>query len=527
LKNSSTKKNSRYNKNTNMNTTIAIRTANPAGETDIAVQGPNNELIYYSAAPGSTWNSTIIAPAGTTYSTPALAVRTNGEADIVAQGQNNNLVYYHAVPGSGWSANVIAPAGTAFSAPAIAIRSDGLADIVVQGSNNQLLLLTASPGSGWASSVIAPAGTTFSAPAIAIDAGGIAHVAVQGPNNQLIYYSLSRGVVWSQGNPAFNYRWLGTIVGQAGTTFSAPSIAIRQANPAGEVDIVAQGPNNQLFYYHLNPGSTWSSNVVALASTTFSAPAIAVRSQNPAGEADIVVQGPNNSLIYYYATPGSGWSHSVIAAAGLSLAAPAVAVNSDGTVNVVAQAPNNQLLCYQAKPGTPWQSTSVTPPPPPTSRTWSDHVTFSGGTALGGPIKLVIDNTGAFWFSGQMHDSGFDPYSFTLVVVIVTPAGLPYAFGITGHCAGHDPFSTGSVDFDWNGTPTGAFKDQNGNPIPNPNPVLSANWNQIVQGSMGWQITAQDLTAAALSDFVAATVEKVLQDLASKGAQAALVALFA
>ena len=89
-------------------------------------QGPSHELLYYWATPGSPWHSTIIAGSETTYSAPAIAVRSTspaGKADVVAQGPNHQLLYYWATPGSSWHSTTIAGSGTTYSAPAIAVRS--------------------------------------------------------------------------------------------------------------------------------------------------------------------------------------------------------------------------------------------------------------------------------------------------------------------------------------------------------------------------------------------------------------------
>ena len=84
---------------------IAVRLTNPPGEADVVAQGPNHELRYYWATPGSSWQSTMIAGSETTYSAPAIAVRVanpTGEADVVAQGPGNEVRYYWATPGSPW-----------------------------------------------------------------------------------------------------------------------------------------------------------------------------------------------------------------------------------------------------------------------------------------------------------------------------------------------------------------------------------------------------------------------------------------
>jgi hypothetical protein len=142
-----------------------------------------------------------------------------------------------------------------------------------------------------------------------------------------------------------------------GTTFSAPSIAVRSS---GEADIVAEGASNSLMYYYAWPGTAWSRAQIAGSGTTFSAPSIAVRSS---GEADIVAEGASNSLMYYYAWPGTAWSRAQIAGSGFitgtTFSAPSIAVRSTGEADIVAEGPNNSLMYYFAFPGTAWTSVDL------------------------------------------------------------------------------------------------------------------------------------------------------------------------
>jgi hypothetical protein len=163
-------------------------------------------------------------------------------------------------------------------------------------------------------------------------------------------------------------------------------------------------------------------------------------------------------------------------------------------------------------------------PTPSNTRKWHSDVTFSDSTPLGGWVEFVADSSGAFTFSGHMHDSGFDPISFTIAVAITTAPGLAYGFGFSGRCGG--TLSGGSRDCDWIGTPTSTFKDQNGNVIPNPNSAIASNWSQIAQGQMAWRITAQDLTAQGVSDFITQAVQDLAKQAAAAGS-AALVGLLA
>ncbi len=236
---------------------------------------------------------------------------------------------------------------------AIAVRSTGEADVVRMTANNSLMYYYAASASPltWISDTIAGSATTFSAPAIAVRAAnpaGEADVVAMGPNNSLMYYYATPGSSWSSN----------TIAGP-GTTFSAPSIAVRST---GEADVVAMGPNNSLMYYHATPGSPWSSSTIAGPGTTFSAPAIMVRTANPAGEADVVAMGPKNSLKYYHAMPGSKWYSDTLGGSGTTFSAPAIAVraaNPAGEADVVAMGAENSLIYYHALPGKQWYASRL------------------------------------------------------------------------------------------------------------------------------------------------------------------------
>jgi hypothetical protein len=207
-----------------------------------------------------------------------------------------------------------------------------------------------------------------SAPAIAVrtaNPAGEADVVMWGPNNSLKYYHATPGSKWTSE----------TIAG-SGTTYSAPAIAVRAANPAGEADVVAMGPNNSLLYYHALPGKPWIVDTIAGSGTTYSAPAIAVR---PTGEADVVAMGPHGSLMYYHALPGKPWIADTIAGSGTTYSAPAIEVRSTGEADIVAQGPSQSLRYYHAMPGYPWIA---------------DTIAGSAGKVFGTPAIGVNSATG-------------------------------------------------------------------------------------------------------------------------------------
>jgi hypothetical protein len=63
-------------------------------------------LLYYFATPSSEFSVSTIAGRGTTFSAPAISVRSSnptGEVDVVAEGGADiDLTYYWATPGSDW-----------------------------------------------------------------------------------------------------------------------------------------------------------------------------------------------------------------------------------------------------------------------------------------------------------------------------------------------------------------------------------------------------------------------------------------
>jgi hypothetical protein len=136
-----------------------------------------------------------------------------------------------------------------------------------------------------------------------VDGSGLADIAVQGPHHSLLLYWATPGSGWSEE----------TVAGP-GTTYSDPSIFVRSADPASEADITAEGPHNSLLYYYAaSLGSPWTAVEVAGPGSTYSAPSIFVRDVAPLGEADIVAEGPDHSLYYEWARVGGSWNRDEVA----------------------------------------------------------------------------------------------------------------------------------------------------------------------------------------------------------------------
>ncbi len=147
------------------------------------------------------------------------------------------------------------------------------------------------------------------------------------------------------------------------------------------------------------------------------------------------------------------------------------------------------------------------------TRTWdSGPIAFSDGTALGGNCRLVMNNNGDWTFSGHMHDSGFDTYSFGVAAVALTPSGVGYTLSVEGRAEGTSaglPFGTPNREYDWT---------TSGN-----NPSVRDNWMQAAQAAFSVRVVAQDKLAAGITD----TVQDALKELAKKGITTAATALVA
>jgi hypothetical protein len=325
----------------------------PSGETDVAVVGPANSLMfYYNFAGNGTWHP-VTVPNGQAYSTPAIVQRSSGETDIAVQGPNNSMDFYYNAQGSpNWGISHVAVPGWAFSAPAVAQRPSGETDIAVQGPNNELDFYMNAPGSPlWSEMTIAGGGTAYSTPAIIQRPSGETDVVVQGPSNSMDFYY----------NQAGDPSWHVSHVAVPGWAYSAPAVVQR---PSGESDIAVQGPNNELDLYINTQGSPlWGKVTAAGTGGTYGAPNPPVMLQRPSGETDIAVQGAGNQADLYYNAQGSQtWSESIAAVGGYALRQPAMVQRSNtGETDLAVTGPNNRLDFYLNAQGQPlWGYVPIT-----------------------------------------------------------------------------------------------------------------------------------------------------------------------
>jgi hypothetical protein len=315
-----------------------------------------------------------------------------------------------------------------------------------------------------------------------------------------------------------------------GGEFNSPPAVV--AWGPNRLDIFGLGTDNQMFHKYFN--GAWGPSPTgweALGGEFDSPPAVVAWGRN---RLDIFGLGTDNQMFHKYFNGAwgpspTGWE----ALGGEFNSAPAAVAWGPNRLDIFGLGTDNQMFhkyfngAWGPSP-TGWEALGGRFNIPgqlshaPSTQKWHADVTFSDDTPLGGWVEFVADNSGSFTFSGHMHDSGFDPISFTIAVAIVTPPGLAYGFGFSGRCGG--TISGGSRDCDWMGSPTSTFKDQNGNVIPNPNPNIASNWGQFAQAQMSWRITAQDLTAGGVLDFVTQAVEDMAKQVVAAGT-AALIAL--
>src|SRR5207253_2050646 len=163
---------------------------------------------------------------------------------------------------------------------------------------------------------------------------------------------------------------------------NSPPAAVSWA--PGRLDIFGLGPDNQMFHKFFD--GTWSKDWEPLGGR-FNRPPAAV-SWAP-GRLDISGFGTDHQMFHLFV---------------------------DGTLS---------------KDWEPLGGIFNLPGQPPQSRRWQSEATFSDSTPLGGRFELVANHTGAFGFSGHMHDSGFDPIGFSIISAIVTQSGKAYGFGFS------------------------------------------------------------------------------------------------
>ena len=109
------------------------------GEVDVVAQQDGGVLYFWATSDGN-WEVSPPLAVGST-AAQAIAVSSTGLAYVVAQGPNNELLCFSAIPGGEWNASTIAPAGSISSAPAIAVSSTGEVGVVAQGPNNELFII--------------------------------------------------------------------------------------------------------------------------------------------------------------------------------------------------------------------------------------------------------------------------------------------------------------------------------------------------------------------------------------------------
>jgi hypothetical protein len=312
---------------------------------NIVQRAYNGDLMFYSAASGSTtWTPEIVDGTRTTDSVPAIA-ETSAGANITAVADNGSLMFYWAASGSTtWHPETVAGPGTTsfYVGPSIAETSTGV-DIAADGPGNTLMLYSAANGSGtWTAQTVAgpgssfPADLTYSDPSIAVTSTGV-DIAAEGPNNTLRFYWAANG----------STTWHAQTV--ATGIYSDPAIAVTSSG----VNITAEGPNNSLMFYWAANGGVWpvwhAETVAGPGTISYFGPSIAETSTG----VDITAEGPSNALMLYSAANGSGtFTAQTVAGPGTNYE-PSIAVTSTG-VNITAGGGYNPLMFYWAANGGVW-----------------------------------------------------------------------------------------------------------------------------------------------------------------------------
>jgi len=321
------------------------------GAANIAVQGPDDSLVFYWADNGSTaWQTDTVAGAGTTFGSPAMAVN-GGTVDIAAEGPDNTLLFYWAYSGSpsAWHMETVGGANSVYSlsnTPSIVINGDTV-NIAVTGPNRSLSFYWAYTGTGTWHAETVPAPDVTSAPSITVD-GNTFYIAVVEDGGQLWVWTAVIGTG----------TWKGKQIGLSAFSYF-PAIT---AN-GGNVDIVAPNQvNGSLDFYSAAVGSSsWNSETVASAGSTLIVPASITVNEGTITIAAVGGTVADSQLLFYSAASGSStWGKPEPVAGGVSnSAAPSITAN-DGAANISDVTSAGDLEFYWAADGSSaWQAEPV------------------------------------------------------------------------------------------------------------------------------------------------------------------------
>lgn len=149
----------------------------------------------------------------------------------------------------------------------------------------------------------------------------------------------------------------------------------------------------------------------------------------------------------------------------------------------------------------------------------SDIVNFDSGPVtsplpLGGSAHLTMRRSGDFTFSSHVHDSGFNNINYILGAVLMSPSGIAFTFGKSGHVEGTSaglPFGTPNRNDDF---------ISSGN-----NPIITREFDSILSGArFVTNLTGQDILVGGIRQLIDDAVNEAGKQLA-KAAATAVVAL--
>lgn len=84
----------------------------------------------------------------------------------------------------------------------------------------------------------------------------------------------------------------------------------------------------------------------------------------------------------------------------------------------------------------------------PTSIAWNHHVDLEGldGGSIQGPVNATITPDGSWNFTGQLNNSGWFPYNWSVLVVLKTNSGTAFTFGKSGNIGAGVPLSNNNAN---------------------------------------------------------------------------------
>ena len=98
--------------------------------------------------------------------------------------------------------------------------------------------------------------------------------------------------------------------------------------------------------------------------------------------------------------------------------------------------------------------------PLPTSLLFNQHINLEGLDvgSIQGPVSVTMKSDGSYDFNGQLNNSAYLPYNFSVLFVLKSKSGTAFTFAVSNSISAGLPLSNNNYQWDNNGN-NGKIKD--------------------------------------------------------------------